>query len=686
MATPGGAGHGAPSGAPGGMPSGAPGGSPGMASSGGGSPYGGGYDTGSGGGSNPLTSGAGGYPGTSGGYPGTSGGYPGAGGAAGYPGAGGGGAPGMGNLSGINPMSFLNSMKDFKPQEIKKFPKEYGAQAQLAFQQGYEELGTKLLMGHLAFERSEAAATYEQVRMSSDLKRPAWHLRWGLAIHVDTPTDFSGGLDPITAETKGTGGSGGGAMGTPPSGLGTGTPGLPPGVGGAPGGYPGAGAAGNTGTELQGGTTLGDISAALGLFADVTGEMFDSRFGRGDFGVVFSKYARRAPAAAAAGGAGAGQAPGIGAGMGAPGMGAPGMGGGGGPPRPASAAGPGGSSPPIPAGYPGGGIGAGPGLAAGPGGSSPPIPAGYPGGGIGAGPGGAAPPGMPMGPGGLGNGFLGNSPASPPADLATALPIDHPQWRPGIVYLGQMTESEAIGQAKRHGIDYLIHFTVNVEKRKEEVDNQTRGKVINVASTNLGSGRGSARDVVTIGSSKKLGNREVKSKLKDGNPKRFVVDALQPMFDAIDQKVVLTEFPMISSAQAKARVASLLTGNSEGDLNSMAEIQLYRHRSLLTDDEVLLAAEILFGDNGLRLLAGNPQVMREAATAIQKRLTSYGEIGMVDPAMAALAGSAAGGGMPGMGGAMPGAGGMTPGAPSLDSGGGAGQGGGGGTGSAPPIL
>ncbi len=651
MSSPGGGGHG----------------SEGGGVSSGGSPYGEGYDTGFGNGAN--SGGMAGMGGT--GYAGGMNSPNGSGGSSGLGGA----TPDFGSLlsgEALNSDSLAQALQGFDSESLQAFPKDYGTQSELAFQQGYEELAYKLMLAHLAFEPELADEAYGQVKSSRALRRPAWHLRWGMAIALRTDEGFDGEIDPITSETRGTPGGGAGSSGGSTA---LGMPGIPP-------GYPGAGNSAPTGGGIGAGDDVQDIPKVLGLFAEVTGEMFDQRFGNGDYGQVFASLARPVQPAARPGGNAGGAMAGGGAAMGPAGFSPAGM----------SSGGPGGEA----------GVDSGPGagaagMSSGPGGMSG-IGAGYPGMGPAAGGGQAG--GMPPGYPGMPEGYPGMEGSGMPGGMnqgrprggnalseLNALPKKHPQWRPGMVYLGQLSYLDAVSRAKDSGLDFLLLFDVKVTERREEVENTTRVRVINVANPDK-----------VMGGSKKLSNTEVKNRNSSGKaePRDMVVAVLKPLFDAIDREVKLAPFPRLGADQARARIGQLLSSNVS-EVRLLAEVQLYRHLGLLSDEDVLVASELVLGDDGLRLIAGSDAVQRQAANDVQRRLTAYAEIGMADPnggggpaGPGGFGGAAGAFGGSGMGG-NPGGGNM-PNAPSLAPGfgGGANSGGansgGGGQGVSPPML
>ena len=200
-------------------------------------------------------------------------------------------------------------------------------ESQLAYQAGNYPLGLELYFAHLAVEYEKARGSIQTVQYSRATRRPTWALRWGVSIAVR-----GDGLDPnpITESTSSQLASarGGGR------GRGMGGPGGPEGYGGGEEGYGDAGYNEEMaqqqeatmeaqmdemremndmgyGDEMMGGGSgpgrpgraaparssapaslramfSGDASATLssnlGLVADVTSELFDARYRRGDFG------------------------------------------------------------------------------------------------------------------------------------------------------------------------------------------------------------------------------------------------------------------------------------------------------------------------------------------------------------------------------------------------------------------
>lgn len=479
-------------------------------------------------------------------------------------------------MLGFAPEALAESLARAAQAAGEPFPNDYGSQAELAFKQGYEALAEELLTAHLATEFDEASERYDQVRLSRALGRPVWFVRWGLAISVKTPAGFDGDVNPITDQTRGSdrrAGGGGSPYGGAEyeTGYGAGYD------GGAAEGYPGSGRPAAE-TPAAEGIAIADIEKNLGLFATVTGEMFDTRFAAGDFGPVFASLV----------------------------------------PRPTEDA----DETPRRGTQPAG---------------EPDYGAGYLGEDYleesssleGAG---EYPGGYPGGAGGNPNRAPQATPA--PATVA-ALPKPHPRWRPGIIYLGEQDYRESLEDAKQAGVDFLLHFAVNVERARERVGegeprNETRVRVVNL--------RDPQKPIAPVG---KLSNTEVRNKTRASNtePREMVAETLRPIFNAIDRQLKLQEMPSLSETQAKNRIAALLVNSADAPLDALAEIQLYRSRGLLTEEEVLAAAQMLMGDAGLRLFAGSEPVRREVSEELRPRLTAYEELGMEPPQIATAPGA-----------------------------------------------
>jgi hypothetical protein len=280
------------------------------------------------------------------------------------------------------------------------------------------------------------------------------------------------------------------------------------------------------------------------------------------------------------------------------------------------------------------------------------------------------------GSGGFGGGGFGSGQmaAAGPIGFSAKSPAK-PRWVPGIVYLGRREIRAAIAEAREAGLDYLILFEVKIDQRRDDVENTTRARLLNLQ-------RADSLAEAMVGATKRLSSLDVANRNRSGNVdvREIVSGAVSPMFEAMDRTVKLTGLPALNEEQARGRVAQLLSSD-ESDVRILSEVQLYRHMGLLSDEDLLVASDMLLGDDGIRLIAGTEKVRRDAAEALQEPLTSYAEIGLGDPRGGGFAGG--GGGGPGMGGPGMGAPGM--GGPGMGGPGGMQSDGGGGA-AAPPLA
>lgn len=80
-------------------------------------------------------------------------------------------------------------------------------EAHVAFRYGNLPLARELFFGHLALGGEAAKRDLETVQFSAQFRRPAWHMRWGLAIGLSGDTDVTD-FDPIAANMSTTIGRG----------------------------------------------------------------------------------------------------------------------------------------------------------------------------------------------------------------------------------------------------------------------------------------------------------------------------------------------------------------------------------------------------------------------------------------------------------------------------------------------
>ncbi len=214
-------------------------------------------------------------------------------------------APGLAGLaSGFKLTSLFAPKTDVEIQTGPVLSRE----AEQAFAAGNQALALELMCGHIATEYDEARVAISMVKFSPTLKRPVWNERWAVSIAVRGSEDVS---DPkpiregTTAPGRATASSGGGY----PSGYTGGDSGggdeqrqremeeqarsAAESYGGPDGNPSMASAAVPRATvrEMLSSEAATTMDENLGLVADVIAEEFAERFGRGDFGSLFTTIA-----------------------------------------------------------------------------------------------------------------------------------------------------------------------------------------------------------------------------------------------------------------------------------------------------------------------------------------------------------------------------------------------------------
>lgn len=459
--------------------------------------------------------------------------------------------------------------------------------ANQAFMGGDEELALRLLHAHLAAEFDTAGAAYDDVRFSKALREPTWLVRWGTSIHVrgDSLTDTHPIIEnmpsPITIPNRGAGQGGmrnnraGGEAAMESLGA----------MGEMQESASGRGAA--AAAPFSASTQIDqDLQKKLGLVAEYTGKNFDSRFADGSFGYGFVTAMASAQADVPQPPAGNRRTGGMEgmmhgemegmmeeemAGMAAGALGMPAM-------DPASTV----RGMPSPdslrnrmtdpnrlsAGMDEPGMEGEMSMEAMEG-MLPP---------------GVAPPRAA-------GGQLPGQPAQ------TTYSPTYPRWRPGIVSLGEMSQQDALELAKKEGIQFLLHFDVSVQDKK----NRTMVRVINVVTG----------DTVVV--SKKMDNVEVYRlvQAKRTTEREFVEEIISEMFTVIDEKCKVEPMIKLTPEIAKQRIAALLQEAPGFDFSGMAEVRLFQFLGLLQENEVASALHLFGGDDALTMMYAMPERRRE---------------------------------------------------------------------------
>lgn len=484
-------------------------------------------------------------------------------------------------------------------------------EATVAYRYGNLPLALELYFGHLARGDAAAQADLKQILFSPYLRKPTWHLRWGVSLALRGDTDVTSfGAISAGGRTGGMGGMGGGFGGP---GMGGGELGMGGGFGGPGMGVEGAGR--GRGGEDQGGASPGGGRPRGGSLT-------------GGFGGP---------------GGGIGGAPGGAAGI---------EGGGGG--RPGA---PGGLGD-LFGGPRGGGMGPG---GMGPGGMSPGgiRPGGIGPGGIG--PGGIGPGGMsPGGPGGMSastgvivpdaqmldpdvdarlNDVLGlvaqrvgdemrqryedgkfgraltnvsaTSSSSEGYTVGGETVDSSPQsmWIPGFVFLGEGNSTEIVKTARRKKIDFLLHFDVNIrEGREGEVRNNSRVRVVdcNTGKTIVASGAFDTDEADRLSQ----GDR--------GTPDAYVDEQLTTLLAVVDDRLELKPLPKLSTDAAKRRITQIMSDPSMSPLRQMAEIRWFASEKLIEEADLESAFEISGGIDALQILYGTDRQAQDVVRRLAR--------------------------------------------------------------------
>ncbi len=169
-----------------------------------------------------------------------------------------------------------------------------------------------------------------------------------------------------------------------------------------------------------------------------------------------------------------------------------------------------------------------------------------------------------------------------------------PMWRPGIVYLGSISSEEALAKAKQWDLDFLLHFDVVIkEGRNGTVQNVSRCRLFMVSSEKA------------LVVSKGLDSFEA---AKAGTvPRDYVNEQVSSLFTVIDKQIPLVPMPKLSAEVAKRRVSSLFSGSKRDRMKALAEVRLYQHQGLLSDEDVEKAFHIIGGSEALKMLYGTTQ-------------------------------------------------------------------------------
>lgn len=190
-------------------------------------------------------------------------------------------------------------------------------------------------------------------------------------------------------------------------------------------------------------------------------------------------------------------------------------------------------------------------------------------------------------------------------DLLETAESDLPMWRPGIVYLGMGDADVHLANAKKAGLDLLIHINVSLkETRGENTQNISKCRLFHVDSKK--------QLVVSKGIDSIEYNQQ--SKTKGVGAKEYIGEQMSSFLPIVDRQMTV-ELPRLTSDVAVKRIGSLLASGGSKSLATLAEVRLFQSQGLLNDDQVLQVFDIVGGEEGLQILYGTEE---EKLTVVRK--------------------------------------------------------------------
>lgn len=189
----------------------------------------------------------------------------------------------------------------------------------------------------------------------------------------------------------------------------------------------------------------------------------------------------------------------------------------------------------------------------------------------------------------------------------TVSPSEHSMWLPGIPFLGEANSRETVEMARQQNVEFLVHFDVALKEfRGGQVQNISRVKVIDIRS---------GKTVVSSGG---MDSREVSRLLSTnrGSAEGHIAEQLETFWKILDSRLALIPFPTLSADVVKRRISQLVADNSLSTLRKLAEIRLYAHQGLLTEDETAQAFEIAGSIDAITILYGAESQAIEAVRSL----------------------------------------------------------------------
>lgn len=179
---------------------------------------------------------------------------------------------------------------------------------------------------------------------------------------------------------------------------------------------------------------------------------------------------------------------------------------------------------------------------------------------------------------------------------STADPM--PLWRPNMVFLGKGDSKINLSIARENDIDVMLHIDVLLKDiRGQFVQTICRCRLMHVPTGK------------SLGISKSIDSLELaqQQRAKNKDSRAYVSDQISNLIGIIDRQVKTSEMPNLTPDVARRRVGQLLASGGGQNLRTLAEVRLFQRQKLLTDEEVLMAFDIVGGQEALQLIYGTEE-------------------------------------------------------------------------------
>jgi hypothetical protein len=225
----------------------------------------------------------------------------------------------------------------------------------------------------------------------------------------------------------------------------------------------------------------------------------------------------------------------------------------------------------------------------------------------GSAPPGGAPPGMSMTPGGANNNEKKPETFQPGAIM------------PGVVMLGEGSESELLKTAGKFEVDFVIVFEVSARKSGKDATNNTKFHVVSVdkAKSSNAATTAEGEKPGQIFSSAMINSHRVESARdrNEADPLEAEIGSFVQALDRDVKTIPLTE--KVSTPEIALKRAAYLAAQTENKLANLAEIRCYVVSKLIGDKEAAEFYAQLIGnkDKADKLARGTTEAERAAVLA-----------------------------------------------------------------------